>query len=158
MRPPAEAKHPRAQVEKRRTGAERLQDVHIESGAAENLRENGGTEKEIAYLLSGRRVELNALASDQLVALIERKLQKHGIAKVITDAETLTTAYRRMRREAVVQEAIDKALAELGEEDENLPVPRNLKSAIAKQLKAERATTWDAALRKIAENDHERRP
>ncbi|MGH6864885.1 MAG: hypothetical protein ACREDO_01595 [Methyloceanibacter sp.] len=57
-----------------------------------------------------------------------------------------------------MQEAINKALAELGEEDENLPVPRNLKTVIAKQLKADRSKTWDAALRKIAEADHERRP
>ena len=139
-------------------GGLQSEQVHIDKGAAENLRDNGATEKEIAYLLSGRRVELNALTSDQLVAFIERKLQKHGIAKVIPDTDTLSAAYRRMRRQAVVRDAIDAAIGELGDEDEDLPVPRNLKSAIAKQLRADRETTWDAALRKIAEADHETLP
>ena len=134
------------------------EEVYIDRGAAANLRKNGATEEEIAYLLSGRRVELNALASDELVAFIERKLKKHGIAKVIPDTDTLEAAYRRMRRQAVVQDAINAALKGLGDEEEDLPVPRNLKSAIAKQLKADREMTWDAALRKIAENDHEALP
>jgi predicted GNAT family acetyltransferase len=77
------------------------EEVYIDRGAAANLRKNGATEEEIAYLLSGRRVELNALASDELVAFIERKLKKHGIAKVIPDTDTLEAAYRRMRRQAV---------------------------------------------------------
>ena len=102
--------------------------VHIDKGAAENLRENGAKEKEIAYLLKGRRVELNAMTSDQLVAFIERKLKKHGVAKVIPDPDTLADAYRRMRRQAVVQDAINEALEELGEEDEDIARPRQAQS------------------------------
>jgi hypothetical protein len=60
-----------------------------------------------------------------------------------------------MRRQAIVQDAIDAALSELGEEDEDVPIPRNLKSAIAKRLKADPEKTWDSALRKIADADHE---
>jgi len=139
-------------------GGLQSEQVHIDKGAAENLWDNGATEKEIAYLLSGRRVELNALASDQLVAFIERKLKEHGISKVVPDNDTLAAAYRRMRRQLTVQQVIDKAVAELGGEDEALPVPRNLESLIAKRLKENPAKSWDAALREIAEDDNERRP
>ena len=42
----------------------------------DQLAENGATDAEIAILLS-ERVELNAMASDDLIAMIERKLKKH---------------------------------------------------------------------------------
>jgi hypothetical protein len=125
--------------------------------AKANLRANGATEEEIEFLLHSR-VELNALASDELIAFIERKLAEHGIDKVIPDKDTLAAAYRRIRRQAVVQQAIDKAIAELGDEDQALPVPRHLKSLIAKRLNTDRATSWDAALREIVEDDHETLP
>ena len=80
-----------------------------------NLRKNGATKEEIDFLLD-QRVELNAFASDHLVDWIERKLKEHGISKVVPTDETLADAYRRMRRQAVVQEHIDKALKELGNE------------------------------------------
>ena len=47
----------------------------------------------LEFLLN-RRVELNALASDQLVGFIERKLAEHGIRKVIPQADLLGDAYR----------------------------------------------------------------
>jgi hypothetical protein len=58
----------------------------------ENLRSNGATAEEIEFLLE-QRVELNALASDELVAFIERKLAEQGIAKVIPRKEQLEEAY-----------------------------------------------------------------
>ena len=69
----------------------------------ENLAESGATEDEQAFLVSGggpgrwvgRRVELNALTSDQLVAFLEGKLRQHGVGKVVPDRETLDAAYRR---------------------------------------------------------------
>ena len=50
--------------------------------------------EEIEFLLT-RRVELNAFASADFVAWIERKLEQHGVAKVVPDDATLTLAYRR---------------------------------------------------------------
>jgi hypothetical protein len=86
------------------------EEVAIERGAANNLRKNGATEEEIEWLLQGQRVELNALASDELVAFIERKLAQHGIAKVIPDQDTLANGYRRMHRQATVQAAVGQAV------------------------------------------------
>ena len=58
---------------------------------AANLRKNGATAEEIEFLLS-ERVELNALASDELVDFIEGKLDALGIGKVVPDEETLRAA------------------------------------------------------------------
>lgn len=119
-----------------------------------NLSENGATAEEIEFLLH-RRVELNAMASDQLVAFIEGKLNEHGIGKIIPDDETLASAYRRMRRQVAVQAKIDKTLEEFGDEDEGLPVPTDLRARIEKQLQKDRATSWDKVVREIADADHD---
>ena len=48
------------------------------------LAENGATDAEIDILLH-ERVELNAMTSDALIAMIERKLKAYGLEKVIPD-------------------------------------------------------------------------
>ena len=52
------------------------------------LAENGATEAEIDILLS-ERVELNAMTSDALIAMIERKLKDYGLEKVVPDDDLL---------------------------------------------------------------------
>ena len=117
-----------------------------------NLRENGATDEEVEFLLD-RRVELNALPSDELITFIERRLTEHGIQKIIPDAETLASAYRRMRKQAAVQAAIDEAIAEIEQNDEGedkAPVPTDLSSHIEEAQKREPTLQWDVALRSIA--------
>jgi hypothetical protein len=63
----------------------------------ENLKANGATDDEVRFLLE-RRVELNALPSDELVAFIERKLTEHGVAKVVPDDDMLAETYRAFKR------------------------------------------------------------
>jgi hypothetical protein len=109
--------------------------------------ENGATPEEVDWLMQGQRVELNAFASDELIAFIEGKLAEHGIAKVIPDQDTLADAYRRMHRQAVVQAAVDKAVADL--DDDEVPVPEGLEGRISEMLKSEPTIAWDAALRTI---------
>ena len=70
------------------------EDVFYSSDPAPNLRKNGATAEEIAFLRS-RRVELNAFASADFVAWIERKLEQHGVVKVVPDQDTLMLAWRR---------------------------------------------------------------
>jgi hypothetical protein len=133
------------------------EDVHIESEwkARQNLRENGATTEEIDFLLE-ERVELNAFASDEFVEWIEGKLQRHGIAKVVPDGDTLASAYRRMRSQALVQERINETVAKLNGEIGSVPIPGDLMAKIKAGLKAAPTLRWDAALRKIAEADHKR--
>ena len=133
------------------------EDVYIESPdkARWNLQENGASPEEIEFLLE-QRVELNAFASDELVAWIEGKLQAHGIAKVVPDDAALAGAYARMRRQALVQDRIKEVLARLG--DGATAVPDNLAARITRRLKKNPAQSWDAVLREIVEADHKRRP
>ena len=74
----------------------------------DRLRECGATEEEIA-LLRTRRVELNALTTEQLVDLVEGALAEHGIGKVIPDAEHLEAAWRAAKAHAEIAEAVEKA-------------------------------------------------
>jgi hypothetical protein len=133
------------------------ENVHVQSpdAAGENLRQNGATEAEIDFLLH-QRVELNALASDQLIALIERKLAEHSVGKVVPDDDTLTAAYRRMQRQILIQERIDEAMEKLGDEgDGAVSVPADLKGQIDARQNADRTLRWDEVLREIAERDHD---
>ena len=123
----------------------------FDRGAADakrqNLRINGATEDEIEFLLR-QRVELNALSSEQLVKWIERKLDEHGIKKIMPDKETLARAYRANMRAIEIKRAVAK-MAE--EQSDNVEVPRNLNKLVAAFLKENPAISWDAAIATIAE-------
>jgi Topoisomerase 6 subunit A/Spo11, Toprim domain len=129
--------------------------VHVPSPdkTADTLRRHGATQREIEILVGGERVELNALASDELVALIERKLAKHRISKVIPDDTTLADAYRRMHKQAVIQDKIDELVEDLDEDE--VKVPAGLRQRIKKAIKLDPAQPWDAIMREIAEQDQD---
>jgi hypothetical protein len=133
------------------------EDVHVGSPNKTrwNLQENGATPEEIVFLLE-QRVELNAFASDEFVEWIEGKLQEHGVTKVIPDGDTLANAYRRMRKQALVQERINEALDELEDDDtESVSIPANLIGRIKEWLSDDPALRWDAVLQEIAKDDHD---
>ena len=118
----------------------------LPASAADNLRASGATEAEVKFLLT-RRVELNAFASDEFIAWIERKLAQHGINKVIPNEATLGDAYRRIRQQVQVQKLIDAALTDLSIDADG--VPDALASDITAIQKAEPTLTWDEALKRI---------
>ena len=128
------------------------EDVYIQSPhtARLNLRENGATNEEIEFLLD-QRVELNAFASDELVAWIEGKLEEQNITKVIPDDETLAHAYRRVQTQARVQAKIDEVLEGETEEDHEDKVPDDLQKRIEERLKENPATSWDEAMRELVD-------
>jgi Topoisomerase 6 subunit A/Spo11, Toprim domain len=73
-----------------------------------NLHESGAFSEEITYLMK-QRVELNAFTADALVKWVEKKLDEHGIKKVVPDTDTLAHAYRREKQfilTAGVREAV----------------------------------------------------
>jgi hypothetical protein len=72
----------------------------------DQLTNNGATDAEIAILLS-ERVELNAMTSDALVAMIERKLNEHGLTKVVPDDELLRKTYRAFRRSQQLRKELE---------------------------------------------------
>ena len=112
---------------------------------------NGATEAEIAFLLNGERVELNAMTSDQLVAFVERKLIAAGARKVVPAKATLVGAYGAFRREA-------KARRVVGAEFERLAriaieTPSDLEARVEQYLTEHPAETWDDAVRQIADEE-----
>jgi hypothetical protein len=87
------------------------EEVVHRSDPAKNLRENGATTEEIAFLRS-RRVELNAFASADFVAWIERKLAQHGVTKIVPDRDTLMRAWRRSIASGYVASRLQSAIQE----------------------------------------------
>jgi hypothetical protein len=120
-----------------------------------NLKENGATDDEVAFLLK-QRVELNAMTSPQLVAFIERKLTEHGIKKLVPDDETLEDAYKRMRLQAIVQAHIDELIKNLDEDEDTLKAPDDLRAKIEACQAKRPELRWDAIVKHVAgEGDDE---
>jgi hypothetical protein len=132
-------------------GGLETEDVYFDNAPAtrDNLKLNGATEEEIDFLLH-RRVELNALASEDLVSWIERKLDEHGIEKVVPDNTERADAYRRMRHQAAVQAKIDELIERMARQ--TVAAPDDLAEQIHQKLDDDPELSWDAALREIAEH------
>jgi hypothetical protein len=137
-----------------------LQSEHAaygKSDPAPNLRENGATEEDINFLCSqrhwtnfcGQRVELNAFTSRAFVAWIERKLQQHGITKVVPEATTLEHAYRRVAAIATINNSLPELVAKTHKEAEGLKVPASIVSDVQKILRDNPAMPWDAAVAEL---------
>jgi hypothetical protein len=112
-----------------------------------NMLANGATEEEAEILLD-QRIELNALASDELVDFIEQKLQQNGIQKIVPGKNRLVEAYELFARPARVQKIIDEAIE--GLEDERIKVPGDLEERVRKHLTEHPEFRWDRAVSMIA--------
>jgi hypothetical protein len=122
----------------------------------EQLAENGATAPEIAILLD-ERVELNALTSDQLIAMIERKLKDHGIKKVIPDDDVLTEAYLAFHASNELRDIYEEA--ENNFQATEIDVPANLKKRVRAILAKHDDLRWDDALKIVIDDtqlDHVR--
>ena len=108
------------------------------------LAENGATDAEIAILLS-ERVELNAMTSDALIAMIERKLKHYGLKKVIPDDELLGEAYQAFHRSNELREKFEELESEF--EASKIKVPKNLKNQVRAILKKHPDLRWDDAVK-----------
>jgi len=93
------------------------EDVYYTANPRGNLLKNGATLEEIDYLCEdgihknyyGRRVELNAFASDDFIKWIESKLDDLGISKIIPDGDLLNDAYARAIKVAFINKEIEAA-------------------------------------------------
>ena len=109
----------------------------------EQLAENGATDAEIAILLN-ERVELNAMTSDALIAMIERKLKDYGLKKVIPDDDLLGEAYRAFHRSKELREKFEEMEEEFKES--KIKVPKNLKEQVRAVLEKHPDLRWDDAI------------
>jgi hypothetical protein len=122
------------------------------------MSENGATPEEIEFLLNNR-VELNAMASDQLVEFIERKLKEHGIGKVVPGKDLLGETYQAFHRSAQLRDIFEEVESEFDEEENEIEVPDNLESQVRKILKKHDDLRWDDAVQVVLDKtqlDHVR--
>jgi hypothetical protein len=116
----------------------------------ENLRTNGASEEEIAFMFrdferlrSTRRVELNAMTSPQFVAFVERKLRENGVAKIVPDQDLLAEVYAGVARGRRLEEAVEQ----IGEIDmKDCKPPKDLERRVRRMLRKHPAMRWDAAV------------
>jgi hypothetical protein len=110
----------------------------------DQLAENGATDAEISILLD-ERVELNAMTSDALIEMIERKLKDYGLEKVIPDDELLGEAYLAFHRSNELREQFEELEKEF--EESKIEVPKNLKNRVGAIVKKHPDLRWDDALK-----------
>jgi len=117
--------------------------------ARRNLRMNGATEEEIEFLLK-HRVELNAFASDDLIAWIEAKLGEHGVEKVIPDTESLEEVYLQAVEAESLRREFAKREEEKGEAVATPDIPADLHQQVSDLLTDNPELSWDLAIADIA--------
>ena len=116
-----------------------------------NLSESGATEEEANFLVSGghpgrwtgKRVEINAMDSGQLVQWVESKLQAAGVGKVVPGTGILEKAYKRAHRIAFIEKAIREANAKYSENE--MHIPEDLSALVENRIN-NTALSWDDAI------------
>ena len=122
---------------------------------AKRLRINGARQDEIEFLLNGpdkvgQRVELNAMTSGQFIAFVERKLEAHGVAKVVPDSDFLARTYRVFERGTLASRALQAELERLNAQP--VTVPADLLEQVRARLADHPAEAWDDAVLAIMQS------
>jgi hypothetical protein len=107
------------------------------------LTNNGAADAEIAILLN-ERVELNAMTSNALIAMIQRKLKAYGLKKVIPDDDLLAEAFREFHRSQQLQKEFEKLEASFKES--KIKVSKDLRRQVSAALKKHSDLRWDDAI------------
>lgn len=116
---------------------------------ARTLRLHGATPEEIEFLVQrGRRVELNAMTSDQFVAWLEAGLRRHGAGKVVPADRVIEAAWR----EAVARQHVQGRARILEQEARALAasvdVPEGMAEAVRHEIEGS-DLSWDEAVARI---------
>jgi hypothetical protein len=115
----------------------------------ETLQRHGASYEEISFL-AHNRVELNAMPSDVFIRFLERKLDEHGVTKIVPDADVLEAHARQVMERALTHKALVELRAKACAEASQIPLPDDLPALVADVLKAEPTTPWDLAVAKYA--------
>src|SRR5262249_23232544 len=117
-----------------------------ESILREQLAENGATDAEISILLTDR-VELNAMASDALIEMIERKLKVFGLEKVIPGDKLLEETYRAFHHSDELRKTFEKAERDFKATE--ITVPEDLREQVRKTLEENKDLRWNDAAQNV---------
>ena len=112
------------------------------------LAENGASDAEIDILLN-ERVELNAMTSDALVAMIERKLNAYGLKKVVPDGDLLAKTYRAFHRSDRLRERFRKMENQFDKEIAAVEIPEDLDQRVRAILAKHAGLRWDDAIQLV---------
>jgi hypothetical protein len=127
-----------------------------EASRREQLANNGATAEEIEFLL-GHRVELNALGSGELIAMIERKLKAYGLKKVVPNEDLLGKTYQAFHHSKQLRAIFKKA--ESAFKSTTIKAPVDLKKQVSAILKKHPDLRWDDAIQIVLDKtqlDHVR--
>lgn len=130
------------------------ENVHYgKSDPRPKLREHGATEAECKFLCEGwdsgyhgRRVELNAFTSGDLIEWIEGKLKKHGVRKFVPAQEVLEAAYRRALEINLLEGKLEEVREEIRDQVMEVRIPRGLSARVKAHLKDDPSLSWDQAV------------
>ena len=112
------------------------------------LAENGASDAEIDILLN-ERVELNAMTSDALVAMIERKLEAYGLEKVVPDEDLLAETYRAFHRSQRLRERFEEMEQQFDKEAAAADIPEDLEQRVRAVLAEHADLRWDDAIQVV---------
>jgi hypothetical protein len=115
-----------------------------EQSLRNQLARNGATAEEAEFLLNDR-VELNAMTSEALLEMIERKLNAYGLKKVVPGDDLLKKTYLAFHRSNELQEKFEKIEEKFKES--TIEVPKDLRIKIGAFLEKNRDLRWDDALK-----------
>jgi hypothetical protein len=110
------------------------------------LRRHGATPEEIAFLQRGNRVELNAMASDEFVAFVERKFKLHGVKKLIPDDTVIERHARGLIEKRLTVKAVDRIRNQISKEAGEIALPEDLRTKVEAILAFRPAMPWDVAV------------
>ena len=121
--------------------------VSSPSKTAATLHRHGATRQEIdIFRRRARRAECACLRRTSRVDRAQARQARQD--KMIPDDGTLADAYRRIRRQAAIQEKIEELVEAL--DGAEVKVPAGLRQRIKKAMMADPTRPWDAVLREIA--------
>jgi len=84
------------------------------------------------------------MTSDELIAMIERKLKEYGLKKIIPDDDLLGEAYQAFHRSNELREKFEEMESEF--EEGEIKVPMNLSKQVSAILDKHPDLRWDDAV------------